>query len=130
MRSWKMWWLVDPLASPTNLSISYEWRPEMKVATVRLSWLTSVSPDVTAQRLKVSHVAGEVIVEETLDANVDSYLFDVPEKSNIICLLVATDGTNDSEPATLTEYIPDLSPPLAPTGLWLEIVDVYDVPDA
>jgi len=100
----------------------------MKIATCKLSWTPSVSDDVIKQFLKVSYVDGGDVVDGVLDPNVSEYSFDVPEKSSIVCVLVSSDGTNKSAPAILTETVPDLTPPVAPTNFKLEIVDVKDAP--
>lgn len=95
----------------------------MATATVEVFWNKSVSSDVVSQVLSVK-VGDADVVENTLMAETELFVVDVPEKTNVSVTLKAFDGTNYSDAAALDFNVGDLVAPLAPTGLDFRITGV------
>jgi len=112
------WWYCPP-ETPTQLN----WRFNMATATVEVFWNKSVSSDVVSQVLSVK-VGDADVVENTLMAETELFVVDVPEKTNVSVTLKAFDGTNYSDAAALDFNVGDLVAPLAPTGLDFRITGV------
>lgn len=100
---------------------------DMKVAITRVYWTPSPSKDVVSQSL-VLKFNGDVHIDESLDAAVDSYEVRIPEKTSVTVELVAFDSVRGSIPAILDFRIGDLEAPVAPTFLspGYEILSIVD----
>lgn len=91
---------------------------------VTLKWVPSVSTDVVSQKLTIVHVSGtgEVLVDESLGADVNTYTFDAVEGQEYQVSLTAVDWVNNvSEPTQALIKIANV-PPQPPTDLIFEIV--------
>jgi hypothetical protein len=97
------------------------------LARVKLSWNLSVSPDVVSQTVIVTNVTtDEVIADQVLSGSTSEYYVNVPEKTQVNVSIIASDGTNNSVPATLDFVVPDLSVPSPPTKLEWTITEVVE----
>jgi len=99
----------------------------MKMATVKASWIPSVSKDVVSQNVVVvNETTTEEIVNVELSAEATETLFDVPEKTSVTISVTCSDGTFTSDAVSLTFSVADLTKPLPPAGLVAEIIDTFD----
>ena len=94
------------------------------MSTCVLTWVDSVTPDVTSQRLSIS-VNGTAQPDVVLGPSVFTYNFPCNPGDQIAASLVATNAVGDSTPATVSGTAPPPPPPppppptvpAAPTGL-------------
>ncbi len=101
----------------------------MKVATVKLGWMRSASADVNAQKIEVTK-NGELTTID-LPAEVEEFTLEVQAVSTVTFKVSAIDAEGNVATSDLYSFtLGDLEAPLAPTGLFHEILAVNDVPEA
>lgn len=98
----------------------------MKVADVKVSWVSSVSGDVLSQVVTLKTVDGTVVSEVTLDPMVTETVFvGLQQKTDYVVVHTVTDGYADAA-VSLEFNLGDLEAPQAVTALGVEIVSVYE----
>lgn len=95
----------------------------MTQVTVTVSWIKSVTHEVTAQKLEIS-VNGTVQPILSLAPDVQSYQIVVDEKSHVSVALWATDGVMDSTHVTGSVVVPQVTPPAPPTAVSVTLASV------
>lgn len=125
VRRLKLWGVVSKI-DPDNY-FYFNREKNMKVARVEATWVPSVSADVVSQTVVVmNETLGSGIFEQTVSAEADSVIFEVPEKNSVTITVTAFDGTYTSDPASLTFVVEDLTKPLPPSAVVATIVEVID----
>lgn len=99
-----------------------------KVASVKLGWKKSPSPDVVKTQVVVNLAGSETTVD--LAAGVEEYVLDVAASTTGSFKVVSWDDEgNQTASETHSFKIGDLEAPLPATDLFHEVLSVRDVPD-
>lgn len=99
-----------------------------KIASVKLSWAKSKSPDVVKTTLSVA-IDGQAATVTGLGPEVESVVIDVNAKSSVVFSVTVTDSEGlsvVSENYTFT--LGDLEAPLPATNLFHEVVAILEEP--
>tara|TARA_Y100000385_G_C12695400_1_gene468188 strand:- start:67 stop:516 length:450 start_codon:yes stop_codon:yes gene_type:complete len=122
----ELWGFVSSDLDPDNY-FYFNKEKNMKVARVEATWTPSVSADVVSQTVVVmNETIGSGIFEQTVSAEADSVMFEIPEKNSVTITVSAFDGTYTSDPASYTFMVEDLTKPLPPASVFATIVEVID----
>lgn len=118
---------LEEFTRPHNIN-NLQWRYDMRVGQIKLTWNKSTSPNVVGQPLVVA-VDGSILVDEVVAPDVELYEFQAREGAVVNVSLKADNGTFKSGGVSLDFNVPILEPPAAPTNLKFEVMGVTEVPD-
>ena len=95
----------------------------MKKASVKVTWSPSLSTDITGYIISVVDETNTVeLVNQTVSHAITEWTFEANQNTVVSASVLATDGTNNSEPTTSTLAIPDMEAPLPVSGVTMEII--------
>lgn len=114
-----------PLLFVECVNLSILKRVDSMNVKVKLSWVGSVSGDVARYNVEVTNDNGDVVVEDTVSSITRDYVFNAASDSVLSASVTAVDDAdNESLPAVATLVVPDMTAPLPPTDVTMEIVEV------
>ena len=102
----------------------------MKKAKLRVYWGKSPSSDVVKYDVVVINEDDQsVVLEKTVSFAETEVVVEVPENTNITATVIANDGVFDSDPASASYQVGDLTAPAPVSFVGVEVLEIVTVED-